>query len=484
MNKRITIKLIYPPSSLYQRGEDRCQSNIAASTATSIRACNDLGYSASVLRQAGYKTDIKDYQTEGKNEEDLLADLQKNTPDVIFLSTTNTTIFDDLKIVNKIKQRFPQIIFILKGAIFFNAEDNLLQQLDLSSVDYLIGTEAEFVIVDIIKAHFGNKKNLSNIPQILYKDGNIWRHNDFSRWLDDLDSLPFPARDLMNNNLYCRPDTQEPQATIAVSRGCPSSCIFCLTPCISGKKLRKRSPQNVLDELMECYNIYHISNFFFKADTFTMDKQWTLELCRLIETSPLKGKISWVANSRVNPIDEETLLAMKKAGCWLVAFGFESGSSRSLKLMQKGTTVEQNINAARMAHKAGLKVYGFYLIGFPWEEAKDLQQTADMIYKINADFIEVHLATPFYGTKLYQLVCQENLAVNSVLGKDYFEAPSVGTKYVSLDELKKFRAGLLLKYHLRPCYIISKLKDAIFKPQILLNYIKFGWRLIRNCLRS
>jgi len=475
------VFLIYPAGELFQRGEDRCQSNVKSSTATSMRACNDLGYCAAVLRN-DYEIFLKDYQSENLTTDNLLNDLKEQKPDVVFISITNTTIFDDIKTVQKIKKTVPDVCIILKGAIFYNPEEEMLSSLDLSQVDYLIGTEAECIIKKLLYAHFEDKSELQNIDGILYKENEKWIKTDFKCHFENLDELPFPARDLMNNSLYVRPDTGEMQATIATSRGCPSSCIFCLTPTITGRKLRLRSPQNIYEELLECYEKYGIKNFFFKSDTFTMDKKWTVELCKLIQCSKLQGKIQWVANSRVNPIDEETLSEMKKAGCWLVAFGFESGSEKSLEIMKKGATAEQNIEAARLAKKVGLRIFGFYLIGFPWENKDDLEKTKNLMFKIDADFIELHIATPFYGTKLYQIAKEEGLIDEDVLGKDYFNAPTIGTKYLSIKEIQDFRNRNILRYHLRFCYIFKKLISAVFKPKVIFNYFKYGIKMIKNIM--
>lgn len=477
------VALIYPPGLLFQRGEDRCQSNIDSSTATSMRACNDLGYAAAVLKQKGFDVFLKDYQTEHLSLDDLTADLKKNNSDMLMLSTTNATVFADLEIVRRVKKLFPEICVVLKGAIFFDPEDDLLAQLDLTDTDYLIGGESDFIIGDLAAAHFYDKAKLALIGGILYKENGRWVKTDFSHWHDDLDNLPFPDRVLMNNALYLRPDTQEKQATIATSRGCPSNCIFCLTPHISGKRLRLRSPESIFAEIRQCYEQFGIRNFFFKSDTFTINKAWTTALCDLIVNSPLHGKIEWAANSRVNPIDQETLIKMKQAGCWLVAFGFESGSPESLEKMKKGATVEQNKAAAAMAKKAGLKIYGFYLIGFPWENERHLRQTADLMFDIDADFIELHIAAPFYATGLYEMAKAEGLIDKSVLGKDYFNAPSVGTKYLSIDEIRRFRKRVILKYHLRPSYVLRKLWQAAFKPRVLKNYFVFGLRLVKNTLK-
>ena len=477
-----TVALIYPPGLLFQRGEDRCQSNISSSTSTSMRACNDLGYAAAVLKQRGFAVFLKDYQTEKLTFDDLVADFRRIRPDLLMMSVTNPTIFSDLEVVGRLKKLFPDLCVVLKGAVFFDPEDGLLAQADFGIADYLIGGESDFIIGDLVHAHFNDRLQLPSIGGILYKDDGRWVKTDFSRWHENLDDLPFPDRTLMNNALYQRPDTQEKQATIATSRGCPSNCIFCLTPHISGKKLRLRSPENIFAEISECYEKFGIRNFFFKSDTFTINKAWTTALCDMILSSPLKGRISWVANSRVNPIDQETLIKMKQAGCWLVAFGFESGSPDSLEKMKKGATVEQNRIAAKMAKKAGLMVYGFYLIGFPWETKDHLKATKKLIYDIDADFIELHMATPFYGTGLYEKAKEAGLIDKSVLGKDYFNAPTVGTKYLTIKEIESFRKKTLLAYHLRPSYILRRLKYALFRPRVLKNYFVFGFRMIKNIL--
>ena len=176
-----TVSLIYPPGLLFQRGEDRCQSNIDSSTATSMRACNDLGYAAAALKQKGFEVWLKDYQTERLSLDDLQNDLEQNSGDMLMLSTTNATVFSDLQVVARIKEKFPEISVVLKGAIFFDPEDELLAQLDLINVDYLIGGESDFIIADLAQAHFYDKTKIKQIGGILYRAGGQWVKTDFSQ---------------------------------------------------------------------------------------------------------------------------------------------------------------------------------------------------------------------------------------------------------------------------------------------------------------
>ena len=474
------VMLIYPPSKLYQRGEDRSQGNVEDSTATSVRASNDLGYAASMLKKSNYRVFLRDYQTENLSLNDLHHDVDDYQPDVIFMSITNSTIFNDITVIDLIKDKYPEIIVMLKGSIFFDPTYEMLSQLNLKNIEYLIGGESDFIVTNLLNSHFNNKKDLDKINGIIYKQDGEFIKTVFNEWDQDLDILEFPDRGLMNNDLYVRPDTGEPQATIATSRGCPASCIYCLTPTISGKKIRFRSPENIHMELLDCYKNHNIRNFFFKSDTFTMDSKWVKELCSLIVESELHNKIEWVANSRVNPIKKETLQVMKNAGCWLVAFGFESGSPESLIKMKKGATVKANLAAARYAKEVGLKVFGFYLIGLPWEDESHIRDTIDMMYKIDADFIEMHLATPYYGTELHNIAKSEGLIDETVLGKDYFTSPTVGTKFLTIERIQNIKKRTILLYHLRPFYILKKLVEGLSKPKIFLNYFKFGIRIIKK----
>ena len=270
------IMLIYPPGEAYQRGEDRCQINIEASVSNSLRACNDLGYVSSILKLKGYQVFLKDYPAEKLSLVDFKKDFDSFQPDIVFISITNGSIYSDLKFIENIDNGS---IVILKGALFFNPENELFKDLDLSKVDYLIGGETEFIISDLLDAHYLDKQKLIEIQGISYKKDGEWVSNNVNSFNENLDEIPFPDRSLMKNELYINPATNRPIATISTSRGCPSSCIYCVSPVISGKKVRYRSPQSVVDELIECFEKYKISDFFFKSDTFTINKSWVIELC-------------------------------------------------------------------------------------------------------------------------------------------------------------------------------------------------------------
>jgi radical SAM superfamily enzyme YgiQ (UPF0313 family) len=471
-----------PPTGLYQRGEDRCQAAIDGSAATTLRAPNDLGYIASQLRRIGVEPKIRDYPAEGKNWTHFLKDIEESRPDFLVMSITTTTIEKDMDAFRMAKDFNPDVLTIAKGAHFWACEPASLEKDVFKPMDIAIRGEAETIINNLILTK-RKSQDIQEVAGIIYLD---YKRSTFMRtrnapFIEDLDSLPFPARDLMRNECYTRPDTGAPQATLQVSRGCPAECIYCLSPIISGKRLRKRSARNVVEEVEECVKKYHIRNFFFRADTFTMDRDWAIEISKGIIRKKLN--IEWVANSRVKPLDRELLEYMKKAGCWLIALGIESGSEETLEKIKKGASKDDARDAVRMAHEVGLKTYGFFMLGFPWESEEHINETIEFSRELDCDFTEIHVPMPYKGTELYKIAKEAGLVENNAVGHDYFSHPLTGTLYLTREELIRLRAKALRTLYLRPRYIIRTLSN-VRSPGELKAYAFHGLKLLKTILTS
>ncbi len=472
------VMLLYPPGKAYQRSEDRAQCNLDDSAVATAHACNDIGYAAAILKKRNYDVFLRDYQTEKASFEEVKKDILSFVPDVIVISTTNATIIYDLEFIDWIKS-FHICEFVIKGAIFFDTPLSLLETLPLNNVKYLIGGEIDTVIGQLMDCILLKKDGLQYIPGIIYKQDDTFIKTDFRKWEDNLDEIPFPARELMKNELYTRPDTGEPMATIQVSRGCPAQCTYCLTPIISGRVVRKRSVNNIFAEIAECYYNFGIRNFFFKADTFTIDAQWAGELCDKIINSDLHGKIEFTVNSRAKPLEKKLLEKLKKAGCFMIAVGFESGNNETLKKIRKGTTTEDNLRAAQIIKECKLPMLGFFMIGFPWEDLQSITETLDFIFLVDPDFIEIHIAMPYFGTELYSQCKSYNTINSTAWGSDYFSPNTIGTQSVSINDIIKIKNKYSLRFYLRPIYILRRVADCLGNPRILLNYIKHGIKLLK-----
>ncbi len=472
--------LFNPPVGLYQRGEDRCQAEVDGSSATSLRPPNDLGYIASMLRQINVTPFIVDYPAEGKQWNQFKDDLKTVQPNFLVMSITTPTLKDDMKAFSIAKELNPSIFTIAKGAHFYTCNKEDLREAIFDVMDVAVIGEAETIINNLILIK-RNGSDLFGVKGIIFRDHlNQVVQTDPEHFWTNLDKIPFPARYLIKNELYTRPDTGEPQATIQTSRGCPSQCIFCLSPIISGMKLRERSVENIIAEIEECVDKYNIKNFFFRADTFTINRKTVIEICKRIINRKLE--IEWVANSRVNTLDEERLKWMKKAGCWLMALGIESGNDEIQKRIKKGTTRTQAREAVELCKKFGIKTFGFYLIGFPWETKEMIMDTLDLARELRCDFSEIHIAIPYEGTEFYKIARDYGIVEETVVGYNYFSNPAIGTLHVSKDELIKMRKKALRSIYLNPRYITNTL-IRIKNPKEVKNYTRYGIRLIKNLLK-
>lgn len=462
--------LIYPPTGRYLR-EDRCQTPLKGHSTSSLRMPLDLAYLASALEQVGVACVIKDYPNLRQGWERFVSDLKEIRPDMLIISVTSLTIEKDMRAAELAKESLPSILTVAKGAHFLAADRDVLER--HPSLDVVIRGEGEITIQEL-----ATKASLKDVAGITYRDGkSVVIRNQDRPFIEDIDRIPFPARHLLDNNLYVRPDTEELQTDIKTSRGCPYSCIFCLAGLVSGKKIRNRSPENVLAEIGECYKRYGIRNFHFRSDLFTMDKEWVIKLCKMIVDSGMD--IQWVSNSRVDTIDEERVTWMRRAGCWLVSLGIESGSREMLEHIKKRITLDDARRAVKLCRKAGIKTYLYYIIGFPWETKETALDTIRFSHELDGDFIEVYAPYPFPGTELSEIVEKMNLHVPNRSSEESYKTNVFRSTELDVNELAKLRKKALRSFYLRPSYIIRTM-SAVKSPKVMWNYVRKGLGFIVN----
>ncbi|MBI3734967.1 radical SAM protein, partial [Candidatus Sumerlaeota bacterium] len=310
--------------------------------------------------------------------------------------------------------------------------------------------------------------------------GPAIRRNPGHPTVQDLDSLPYPARDLLDNHLYRSPETGNPLTVIHGNRGCPAACVFCPAGVMSGFRVRHRSPESILGELRESVERFGIREFLFHGDTFTLNKSWLLKLCGLIKESGLK--IRWGCNSRVDTIDDERAAAMRGAGCWVVAFGVETGNQEILDKLKKGAKVEQAETAVAVCKRNGLRVHTFFVIGLPWETEETLEQTYQFARKLDPDFFDFNIAYPLPGTEFYEIALAEGLFEKSPDQTGYAQA-AVRTHTLPSQYLTEWRRRKLLAMYLRPAYIARMLWKG-GSPRVTANYVKAGAKRLRQLVTA
>lgn len=464
--------LIVPPTGLYIR-EDRCQTPIEEMKTIALRPPIDLMYSAASVEAAGCQCFLKDYPGEGQGWEALKTDLVNFKPHVLMLSITTPSLHKDVEAATIAKAIDPNILTVAKGAHFHILDVESLDK--YPSLDCVIRGEYELTAAEI-----GKGAELPEILGITWRStgGEIIRNGD-RPFIDNLDTIPFPARHLTNNALYYRPDTMEQQTTIVTNRGCPHSCIYCLAPIVSGKKNRYRSTDNVIAEIEECVNKYNIRNFLFRSDLFTQNKKWVIELCQKIVERNLD--IQWASNSRVDCINLEMLQWMKKAGCWIIAFGVESGNAEILEKIKKKATVDQAREAVRLCREAGVSSSIYLLMGLPWDTPETLDDNVRLAQEIKPDFVEIFYSYPFPGTELHKIATQEGLIQPGEVPLEAYAHPAMGGLHMTQEQLANYRRKSLRRIYLQPQYIIKTLRKAR-SPKELFQYIKFGLITLKDLI--
>lgn len=437
------VFLVYPPSPVMNR-EDRCQQPTKELLVIPPLPPSDLMYLASIAEQCDYEAKIKDYSLGGN----FLEDLRSYNPDYIVANIATPSFKSDMEALAQAKLVLPNLKIIVKGAPFLTYNTNVVYENPF--IDYVIMGEAELTLKDIL-----NGVPDRDILGICYSENSQGVQNPPRPFNENLDDLPFPARHLVDNSIYKRPDNGKVQAVIKVSRGCPYHCFFCLATPVSGSKVRTRSAENIIAEIKECVEKYNIKNFLFWSDIFNFDREWTLDLCRKIIESGLK--ITWSANTRANTMDDEMANLMYKSGCRLVSIGVESGSQEILNNIGKKITLDDIRNTVKILKKNKIKIYNYFVIGLPWETEKTVEETIKFAIELDSNFISFYTATPLPGTRYFAYAMMNNLVTETLDFSSAYYFPAVRSHELSKERIFELHKLAVKRFYLRPKFIIKTL---------------------------
>lgn len=282
-------------------------------------------------------------------------------------------------------------------------------------VDFLVRGEGEKTLLELSNMLLKNKTgNIGSLPGISYRKNGGIVHNPPGEFIQHLDAIPLPARDLLlNKDSY----NSEDMGLLMTSRGCPYNCSYCATG-IWERKVRYRSIDNVIEEIKFVADKYGTRQFTFKDDSFTLNKKRVLQLCdRLIREN---HKVNWDCNTRVDLVDEELLTKMKAAGCNGIKVGIEVGSERVLKMINKKITIDQCRKAATLFRKVGILWTGYFMMGLPSETKEDIYQTLKFMKELKPDFASISVYEPFPGTDLFEIGLKRDLAQNERTMDDFY----------------------------------------------------------------
>ena len=410
-----------------------------------------LAYAVAILEEAGIDVHFIDGVVDDFSVQAFVEKVKKINPDLVAMECSTPSIIKDLHTAKKLKEEMPDIFIVLMGShpTFFHKE--ILNENEF--VDAIARHEFDLTIRDLALA-LQDGQQLQDVKGISYRDGEIVKVNKDRPLIQNLDALPFPARHIVKSESYREAVfTGKRCTTIVSSRGCPHKCIFCLWPrTMYGNKFRKRSAENVVDEIQHVVTEYGVDEIYFDDDCFTLDRNRLLKICKEIVRRDIHVK--WMCQARVNDVDQESLKAMKEAGCHYIKYGVESGSQEMLDAMKKAITLEEVRRAFKATRKVGIKTQAFFLFGLPWETPETFEKTIEFAKEIKPDSAQFAVVIPHPGTELYDLCLSKGwLKYDSWEDFDCRKA-LIETDNLSLEDPEKYRTQAYREFYLRPSYIL------------------------------
>lgn len=430
-----------------------------------------LMYVAAAARAAGrHAVSLLDAHAERLDYDALAQRVREATPDVVGVTVTTFTLLDVLATVRRVREAAPGATIIGGGLqpFLYPTETN-----GLGAFDYCLQGEADHTFPQLLDA-LADDADAAQIPGVLFmRDGEPVRQ-PAPPPVDDLNALPFAAHDLTPIERYSSLIAdRRPVGVMLSSRGCPYRCAFC-SQSATGKVHRRRSPDNIVEEMAWCAEL-GIRYILFYDELMTVEKKHTLALCAAIRKRGLD--LPWLARSRVETVDGETLEAMKRAGCDTITMGIESGSPRILQRLNRPTDPAATIELFRRARQAGLRTIAYFMIGNPDETMDDIRTSLDVARRAAPDMIHASLFTPYPATDLYAEGLRNGLFAKDIW-REFSAAPSdrfrtrlwcaPGEERELINRLRWFYR----RYYLRPGYIIRRL------------FHLRGWRDLRAHVRG
>lgn len=320
-------------------------------------------------------------------------------------------------------------------------------------IDFVLRREWDYSLLELIKAD-QSKNDLTDVKGLTWiKNGEVVVNADVD-FIHDLDALPIPAYDLVDmSKFYESVFVRFPAATMITSRGCPNFCVFCSYPqTIYSRKYRAMSPERVIKEIKYLVEELGVREIRFDDDTFIIDRQRAIDICKLIYEAKLD--LIYSIQARADLMTDELAKWLKKSGCRMVLFGIESGNNEVLKKIKKNETKEQMVKGVRIAQKHGIDVLNSIMLGFYWDTKETVEETIQFAFELNAEFTQMSVPTPLPGTEYYDLLDKENCFISKEWHKhDSVHHSNVILPNLSNDDLNTFLDEFYRRYYRRPKYL-------------------------------
>ncbi|SFB30640.1 B12-binding domain-containing radical SAM protein [Clostridium frigidicarnis] len=390
-----------------------------------------LLYIASHLKKEGYEVQVIDMAVNYYNKNDFVSLLNRTKPKIVGISTFVESWLPIKIVSNLIKNTLSDVVVVGGGACATFCNDQILKELDF---DYVIFGEGEFAFSQLCDCIIKQQLDIESVDGISYlKEGKVHITKQKSR-IKNLDELEIPDRSFIDLKKYVYP------ITISTSRGCPGDCIFCSSRAYWGKEIYFRSPENILEEVLEIENKFNLNMFFIIDDTFTINAQRAIKFCNILKDTG--KKFIWGCESRADVASSELLQSLYDAGCRKIQFGMESANNEILRKIGKKVTVEQIENAVKIASSIGFDINVSFIMGHPFDTHETVQETIlfalklRRLYKAN---VFGSILTPYPGTKIYEnMKSYEMELLTADWNKFTMDNAIINTKHLTANDLREY----------------------------------------------
>ncbi|MBI4333643.1 MAG: B12-binding domain-containing radical SAM protein [Chloroflexi bacterium] len=429
-----------------------------------------MAYIAGYLRKAGVECRLIDGNFEALDMADIERRLLSFAPSVVGVTSMSHEIRRAAEVAALAKKILPGVRTVVGGP---HATALPIQTLEeFPAFDVAVFGEGEHTTLDLARARNG-LEGLEAISGIAFRSTSGIRQNSPATPVPDLDSLPFPAWDLVPGRR---------RYPVMTARGCPFRCNFCMR--VMGRHLRKRSPENVVGELKLLVETYNAEFIHFLDETFTVDKRHLHRLLELMLEKGLPTKLHWDAQTRADLVDFDLLHKMRRAGCEWLGLGIESGNARILKASGKGTSLEGAKKAVKAAKKAGIKTDGFFILGHPFETPRTAKDTIDFAVMLNTTRVTFGLMTPYPGTEIYDMARrgEGGYRLISADWDDFNKNIGNSLELETLDrkQMEKLQVWGYLKFYLVNVRLIAGLQYFLSQRRLGLAILKKLLTLRKN----
>ena len=414
---------------------------------------------ASYLENKGIQCDVLDLTVNPKDK------IEPINYDIIGFSINISNRQISLKTIDEIKREFPAKHIIAGGSLCISNPEYFLSNPNIEAIFVGEGEEALYEYLT-----FDNKEKVKGI---YWKKDTDYIYTGKRKWIENLDALPFPALNKVDIKKYnCYPKRKLPISSIMTSRGCPFNCIFCSHS--MGKKWRYRSASNVVNEIK--WQVYElgVKEICIFDDNFSLDKRRAEMICNQLIEEKVPITLQFTNGLRVDCLDYNLLYKLKEAGTWLIGLAPESGNPQVLKKIKKGFNHTQIMHVRKKCKKLGIKTFGFFMIGFPFETKTDIEDTIKYSIELDCEVVEFNKVVPYSKTELYDIIVKSGYQTdnNPLCVQSYHEGTINTHKVGDLEpeDLKDLIRIAYRSFYLRPRKMVDLLRTFSLRDLFELTY--------------